>query len=271
MAGWFLLVGIVVVFACGLLGAAGVRRAFRPLREVEAVATAFGDGDTTRRVTALPPTTEVGRLGRSVNAMLDRIETSLAAREASEGRMRRFVADASHELRTPLAAVRGFAELHRIGAVRDPDDVAVAFGRIETEAVRMGGLVEDLLLLARLDEQRPMAAEPVDLLLLAADRPAVIRGGATDDVALSAVQVAVKDRATNQWWNPGSATWGSQVWLDSMLTTPGGTSSDWSYAFDDSARPGSGGYYVAVRAKDLSGKTQPSFGQRFDIDESEMD
>ena len=169
VAAWFVLVGALVVVACATLGAAAVRRAFRPLREVEAVATAFGGGDTSRRVDAAPPTTEVGRLGRSVNAMLDRIETSLAAREASENRMRRFVADASHELRTPLAAVRGFAELHRIGAVTGPEEVDVAFRRIETEAVRMGGLVDDLLLLARLDEQRPMAAEPVDLLVLAAD------------------------------------------------------------------------------------------------------
>ncbi len=165
----FLLIGLLVVTACALLGAVGVRRAFRPLREVEAVAAAFGDGDTTRRVDAAPATTEVGRLGRSVNAMLDRIETSLAAREASETRMRRFVGDASHELRTPLATVRGFAELHRIGAVTSPDEVTTSFRRIETEAVRMGGLVDDLLLLARLDEQRPLDAAPVDLLVLAAD------------------------------------------------------------------------------------------------------
>ncbi|SDQ64670.1 HAMP domain-containing sensor histidine kinase [Quadrisphaera sp. DSM 44207] len=169
VAAWFVLVGILVVTACALLGAALVRRAFRPLREVEAVATAFGDGDTSRRVRGAPPGTEVGRLGGAVNAMLDRIETSLAAREASETRMRRFVADASHELRTPLATVRGFAELHRQGAVREPEDVTAAFRRIETEAVRMGGLVEDLLLLARLDEQRPLRSDPVDLLVLAAD------------------------------------------------------------------------------------------------------
>jgi len=169
VATWFLLVGVAVLTAGGLLGAGAVTRAFRPLREVESVATAFGAGDTSRRVDAAPASTEVGRLGRAVNAMLDRIETSLAAREASESRMRRFVADASHELRTPLAAVRGFAELHRIGAVREPADVTAAFGRIEAEAVRMGGLVEDLLLLARLDEQRPLRREAVDLLLLAAD------------------------------------------------------------------------------------------------------
>ncbi len=169
VASLFVLVGAAVVTACALLGAAAVRRAFRPLRDVEAVAAAFGDGDTSRRVDAAPVTTEVGRLGRAVNAMLDRIETSLAAREASESRMRRFVADASHELRTPLAAVRGFAELHRLGGVRSGEEVDVAFRRIETESTRMGGLVEDLLLLARLDEQRPLRTDPVDLLQLAAD------------------------------------------------------------------------------------------------------
>jgi two-component system OmpR family sensor kinase len=161
--------GLVVVVACATLGWVAVRRAFRPLREVEAVTTAFADGDTSRRVRDPSPSTEVGRLGRTVNEMLDRIESSLAAREASEARMRRFVGDASHELRTPLAAVRGFAELHRQGAVREPEDVERTFARIEQEATRLGGLVEDLLTLARLDEQRPLAHEPVDLLVLAAD------------------------------------------------------------------------------------------------------
>ena len=165
----FLLIGLVVVAASAVLGQLAVRRAFRPLREVETVATAFGAGDTTTRVDDDWPGTEVGRLGASVNAMLDRIESTLAAREASENRMRRFVADASHELRTPLAAVRGFAELYRQGAVSEPDDVARTFERIEGESRRMGGLVEDLLLLARLDEQRPMRFEDVDLVVLAAD------------------------------------------------------------------------------------------------------
>ncbi len=169
VAAWFLVVGVLVAVAGALLGAAAVRRAFRPLREVEAVASAYGDGDTSPRVADTPATTEVGRLGRAINAMLDRIETSLAAREASEERMRRFVGDASHELRTPLAAVRGFAELHRIGALSTPEDVASSFRRVEDEATRMGGLVDDLLLLARLDEQRPMRRDPVDLLVLAAD------------------------------------------------------------------------------------------------------
>ena len=101
--------------------------------------------------------------------MLAQIEQSFAVREASEERMRQFVADASHELRTPLAAVRGYAELYRQGAVSEPEDVATAMRRIEEEATRMGGLVEDLLLLTRLDDQRPMRLGPVDLTVLVAD------------------------------------------------------------------------------------------------------
>ena len=180
VAAWFFVVGLVVAFAGALLGAAAVRRAFRPLRGVEAVASAYGGGDTTPRVGSAPATTEVGRLGLAVNAMLDRIETSLAEREASEERMRRFVADASHELRTPLAAVRGFAELHRMGALRTETDVTSAFSRVEHEAARMGVLVEDLLLLARLDEQRPMRHDPVDLLSLAVDARTDARALAPD-------------------------------------------------------------------------------------------
>jgi two-component system OmpR family sensor kinase len=169
MTGRLLLIGVVVFVAVAMRALVAIRRAFRPLREVESVATAFGQGDTSRRVRNDEPRTEVGRLGASVNAMLDSIETTLAAREASESRMRRFVADASHELRTPLASLRGFAELYRQGAISRPDDVARTFRRIEDESTRMGGLVEDLLLLARLDEQRPMRRDPVDMLVLAGD------------------------------------------------------------------------------------------------------
>lgn len=176
------LVGGAVVAACATLGWVGVRRAFRPLTQVEDVATAFGDGDTSRRVLNAWPGTEVGRLGSSVNAMLDRIETTLAAREASEARMRRFVGDASHELRTPLAAVRGFAELYRMGAVGTTEDVRHTFRRIEDESTRMGGLVDDLLMLARMDERRPMRRDPLDLLALAGDAVHDARALAPDRV-----------------------------------------------------------------------------------------
>jgi two-component system OmpR family sensor kinase len=164
-----LVVGLGVLTATGVLGAVAVRRAFRPLTEVEDVAQAIAGGDLSRRVPGGPPSTEVGRLSTALNAMLAQIEQAFAVREASEERMRRFVSDASHELRTPLATVRGYAELYRQGAVREPDDVAGAMRRIETEAARMGDLVEDLLTLARLDEQRPEKRAPVDLTVIAAD------------------------------------------------------------------------------------------------------
>ena len=163
------LVGLVVLLASGLLGWLAVRRAFRPLTEVEGVASTIADGDLSGRVPEHPTSTEVGRLAASLNAMLSQIEHAFAVRSASEERMRRFVSDASHELRTPLATVRGYAELYRQGAVTDPADVAQAMRRIETEATRMAGLVDDLLTLARLDEQRPEQRAPVDLTVLAAD------------------------------------------------------------------------------------------------------
>ena len=119
---------------------------------------AIAGGDLSHRVESTDPRTEVGRLGVALNAMLDRLEQAFAEREASEDRLRRFIADASHELRTPLASIRGYAELFRMGAAREPDDVEKAMRRIEDEAARMGVLVEDLLTLARLDEVRRRAA-----------------------------------------------------------------------------------------------------------------
>ncbi|WP_457254703.1 sensor histidine kinase [Pedococcus sp. P5_B7] len=164
-----LLIGLALLAACAIGGWYAVQRAFRPLREIEDTAAAIADGDLARRIPTRTAKDEVTSLARSLNVMLAQIEQSFAAREASEERMRQFVADASHELRTPLAAVRGYAELYRQGAVREPTDVASAMTRIEGEATRMGGLVEDLLMLARLDDQRPMRFAPVDLTVLAAD------------------------------------------------------------------------------------------------------
>jgi two-component system OmpR family sensor kinase len=169
MAVLLVVVGLSVLVLVGLLGWLVVRQALRPLRRVEDVAGAIAAGDLTQRVPEHPTSTEVGRLSAALNEMLAQIERAFAAREASEERMRRFVADASHELRTPLAAVRGYAELYRQGAVSSPDDVASAMRRIEDEATRMGGLVDDLLMLARLDEQRPGRRSPVDLTVVAAD------------------------------------------------------------------------------------------------------
>jgi len=122
-----------------------------------------------RRVPDGPPGTEVGRLSTSLNAMLGQIESSFSAREAGERRLRRFVADAGHELRTPLTSIRGYAELFRQGAISEPEAQTRAMGRIESEAERMGHLVDDLLLLARLDQQRPLEHTPVDLGAIARD------------------------------------------------------------------------------------------------------
>ncbi|WP_449371895.1 histidine kinase dimerization/phospho-acceptor domain-containing protein [Arthrobacter psychrolactophilus] len=119
-----------------------VTRSFRPLRRVEKTAAAIADGDLSRRVDVENPATEVGRLSVSLNSMLAHIEHAFAARTASERKMRRFVADASHELRTPLVTIRGFSELYRHGALQTPEDVGTAMGRIESEAKRMGELVE---------------------------------------------------------------------------------------------------------------------------------
>ncbi len=157
-----------------------VSRSFRPLGRVEKTAAAIAAGDLSRRVDIENPSTEVGRLSGSLNAMLAHIEHAFAARTASEKRMRRFVADASHELRTPLVTIRGFSELYRHGALQTPDDVGTAMGRIESEAKRMGELVEDLLMLARIDEQRPLTLKPVDLLIIGHDAVLDARATARD-------------------------------------------------------------------------------------------
>jgi signal transduction histidine kinase len=168
--------GLIVVAVLGAAGYVLVRNSLRPLVEVEATARAIAAGDLSRRVPEGDERTEVGRLSMSLNGMLSRIETAFRAQQASEEqargsetRMRRFVADASHELRTPLTSIRGFAELYRQGAVRSDEDVRRLMERIEAEGARMGLLVEDLLLLARLDQQRPLTFAPVDLAAIAGD------------------------------------------------------------------------------------------------------
>jgi two-component system, OmpR family, sensor kinase len=165
-----LLVTVAVLAAIAGVGLWVIRLGLRPLREIEATAATIAAGDLSQRVERAEAKTEVGRLGLSLNAMLSQIESAFKAREESERRLRRseqrlrrFVADASHELRTPLAAIRAYAELFGRGAAERPQDLARSMSGISRESERMSLLVEDLLLLARLDEGRPLEQEPVDL------------------------------------------------------------------------------------------------------------
>jgi len=159
----FLLISLLVLALVGLLARSFIRLSLKPLNEVEVTAAAIAGGDLSARLPQSRPTTEVGKLTTSLNRMLERIEESFAVRVESESKLRRFVADASHELRTPLTAIRGFAELHRQGAVSGEEKTKELVQRIEKESIRMGSLVEDLLLLARMDQTPELAKEPVDL------------------------------------------------------------------------------------------------------------
>jgi two-component system, OmpR family, sensor kinase len=158
-----LLVTAAVLAALAALGIWVVRLGLRPLEAIGSTAAAIAGGDLSRRVERAEPRTEVGRLGLALNAMLAQIERAFEAQAASERKLRRFVADASHELRTPLSAVRAYAELFTRGAERRPADLARSMEGITRESERMSLLVDDLLLLARLDEGRPLEREPVDL------------------------------------------------------------------------------------------------------------
>lgn len=222
------LVGGAVLILLASIGAAIVRTSLKPLVEIERTAAAIAGGDLSRRVPdpehGQPcPTSELGRLSRALNAMLSQIEMAFTARAASERaarsaeaaardaaeaaraseararrseeRMRQFVADASHELRTPLTTIRGFAELYRQGAARAPEQTADLLRRIEDEAARMGLLVEDLLLLARLDRERPLSLAPVELPVLAADSVAAARAMAPD----RRIELEIAP-AQGHWW-----------------------------------------------------------------------
>jgi two-component system OmpR family sensor kinase len=162
-----LLVGAGVTLALIALGWVVIRLGLRPLERMGRVARDIAHGDLTRRVSPDDQRTEVGRLGSSLNEMLVQIEQAFAERGESEDRLRRFLSDASHELRTPLASIRGYAEVFRLGAATEPGDLERAMARIESEATRMGVLVENLLLLARLDELPELRLVPVDLRELA--------------------------------------------------------------------------------------------------------
>jgi two-component system OmpR family sensor kinase len=168
-AGVFLFFALTVIILGGAMTRLFVTTTFTPLRRVEATAARFADGDYSQRMSGAPPNTEVGRLTRSLNTMLARIDRAFDDRAKTIDQMRRFVGDASHELRTPLVTVRGYAELYRMGALPEQQDVAQAMERIEKEAIRMTELVQDLLELARLDETKPLQLERVDLLPIARD------------------------------------------------------------------------------------------------------
>jgi two-component system OmpR family sensor kinase len=172
----------ILAAAAGAVAVAGtltgfllVRRSLRPLRGVESTAAAIAAGDLSQRVPDAEPGTEVGRLTDSLNGMLTQIEAAFEVRRASERRMRQFVSDASHELRTPLAAIRGYGELYRIGALGTKEEIDGALRRIEDEAARMGFLVADLLQLTRLDEGQPMRRDMVDLVPIAVDAAADLK------------------------------------------------------------------------------------------------
>lgn len=175
----FCVVGAIALIGATAAGVWIIRRQLAPLSRVSAAAREVADLELDRGEVRLPTPivavdpasahTEVGQLGTALNRMLERIAGALSARHASETRVRQFVADASHELRTPLAAIRGYTELAQRRSDDLPDDVAHAMNRVESETARMTQLVEDMLLLARLDDGRPLEREPVDLSRLVVD------------------------------------------------------------------------------------------------------
>ena len=175
-------VGLIVLVLLVVIGWLLIRRNLRPLERMTATAEQISTGDLTQRVGMPDDGSEVGKLGQAFDGMLDQIEAAFAsqqaalrAKEASEQMLRQFVADASHELRTPLTTVRGYADLHRAGGLEQPAELEQAMDRIGSESKRMSVLVEDLLLLARLDQGRPLREDPVDLSTLVSDAVADFR------------------------------------------------------------------------------------------------
>ena len=179
--------GIAVILLGAALTRLLVTTTFLPLAEVEQTALEIARGDYSKRIMVSSPHTEVGHLGESLNVMLDRLDGSLEDRERTIQRMRRFIGDASHELRTPLVSVRGYAELYRMGALQEEEQVGQAMERIEKEAIRMTSLVEDLLALARLDERRPLQVAVLPLNRLARDA-ALDAGAQAPDRVVTAVE-----------------------------------------------------------------------------------
>jgi two-component system OmpR family sensor kinase len=176
----FSLIGFALLLMIALASRTVIKVGLRPLEDAERTAEEIAAGNLSARMPEANPSTEVGRLVTSLNSMLARIEESFAVRTESENKLRRFVADASHELRTPITAIRGFSELHRQGAVTGEKETAELVGRIENESKRMGSLVEDLLLLARLDQAREMDSKPVDVNKIVEDAVISARAAGPD-------------------------------------------------------------------------------------------
>ena len=171
----FFIISLVLLLLMAIAARTVIKVGLQPLEDAEQTAEEIASGNLSARMPEAAPKTEVGRLVNSLNAMLSRIEESFTIRTESENKLRRFVADASHELRTPITAIRGFSELHRQGAVTGQKETTELIGRIEGESKRMGSLVEDLLLLARLDQARDMESKPVDMNTVIADAVASAR------------------------------------------------------------------------------------------------
>jgi len=188
LTGIFFLISLIVLISIAVVARSLIKLTLKPLNQIEKTAAAIAEGDLSARLPEVNPNTEVGRLTGSLNTMLSRIEESFAIRTESESKLRRFVADASHELRTPLTAIRGFAELHRQGAVVGEEKTKELVSRIEKESIRMSSLVEDLLLLARLDQSRELTIDPVDINHLVKEAVASARAAGPDhEIAISTV------------------------------------------------------------------------------------
>lgn len=208
-----------VLLVLGLLARSVVRVGLLPLERMGRTADAIAGGDLSHRVEPADRRSEVGRLGLALNAMLARLERAFAAQQASEERLRRFLADASHELRTPLASIRGYAELFRMGAAREPDEAERSMRRIEQEAARMGVLVDDLLALARLEQPRQPERAPVDLAALARDAVADARAAAPGrTIGLDAPAPAMVEGDAHQL-----AQVLANLLANALAHTPGGT------------------------------------------------
>lgn len=207
-----LTVGVVILAIAAGAGIAAVRIALRPLTRIEKTAGKIAAGDLSQRIDVGSTKTEIGSLANSLNSMLTQIEAAFAERDKTEDRLRRFVADASHELRTPLATIRGHAELVRNGVAHTAEDINRVVSRIESESIRMTSLVEDLLLLARLDTTRVLEQRPIDLLSLAVDAVADTR------VREPGRNITISNPAEPPWRDVPPIVLGDDARLQQVLT-----------------------------------------------------